>query len=327
VRRHAHEAIALAGRRGRSDGPHTAAAHLALALTALSEMRPTETEQHLERAKSARARIRTRGFELLLAHAEAELHGTRGRHEDGLHALDRFELSAAVGAAAPYERAAVGSLRARLHAAAGDLDTAQRELDAIADERWLMVDVTRGRLLLAAGEPDAAAEALQGATEQVMLARTRVEHAVLYAVALNQAGERQRASAALEEALELAEPSGHRWAFQSIGGHAEPLLRDRIRWGTSHRAFVGDLLDSIADRDRERTTMTPPLEPLTRREQAILRYLPTSLTTREMAAELFISANTVKTHLRNIYRKLDVEHRRDAVVRARELCLLRTSQR
>jgi LuxR family maltose regulon positive regulatory protein len=327
ARRHAQEAISLATSRASADGRHTAAAHLALAFAALSDMRLDEAEQHLERAASSRGRLRRRGFDLLLAHAEAELHGTRGRHHEGLRALDRFELSASAGAPTPYERAALGCLRARLHAAVGDLDAAQRELDAVAGERWLMVDVVRARLLLADGEPDAAAEALEGATEPAILARTHVERAVLRAVALDQVNKPDRAAAVLEDALELAEPSGHRWAFLTAGGRVEELLRDRIRRGTSHRAFVGDLLDSFATPDRARRRMTALLEPLTRREEAILRYLPTSLSNSEMAAELFISSNTIKTHLRSIYRKLDVERRGEAVARARELCLLTTSQR
>ncbi len=61
---------------------------------------------------------------------------------------------------------------------------------------------------------------------------------------------------------------------------------------------------------------------LSDRELAVLSYLPTMLTTAEIAAELFVSVNTVKTHLKSIYRKLDVPRRRDAVHRARELRLL-----
>jgi len=54
----------------------------------------------------------------------------------------------------------------------------------------------------------------------------------------------------------------------------------------------------------------------------VLSYLPTMLTTAEIAAELYVSVNTVKTHLKSIYRKLDVARRRDAVHRARALHLL-----
>jgi LuxR family maltose regulon positive regulatory protein len=70
------------------------------------------------------------------------------------------------------------------------------------------------------------------------------------------------------------------------------------------------------------STVRPVTEHLSEREQAVLSYLPTMLTTAEIAAEMFLSVNTVKTHLKSIYRKLDVARRRDAVHRARELRLL-----
>ena len=59
------------------------------------------------------------------------------------------------------------------------------------------------------------------------------------------------------------------------------------------------------------------VEPLSPREQAVLRYLPTMMSNQEIASELFVSVNTVKTHLKAIYRKLDVADRREAVRRAR----------
>ena len=79
---------------------------------------------------------------------------------------------------------------------------------------------------------------------------------------------------------------------------------------------------AFEDRLPARRPVTPLLEPLSDRERAILRYLPTTLSNREIASELFVTTNTVKTHLRSIYRKLDVARRRDAVDRARDLRLL-----
>ena len=65
-----------------------------------------------------------------------------------------------------------------------------------------------------------------------------------------------------------------------------------------------------------------PGEPLTVSETRVLRYLPTHMGTPEIAAELFLSANTVKTHLRHLYRKLGAHSRREAVQRARAIGLL-----
>lgn len=64
------------------------------------------------------------------------------------------------------------------------------------------------------------------------------------------------------------------------------------------------------------------MEELSDRELAVLRYLPTMMSNREIADELFVSVNTVKTHLKQIYRKLDAHDRRDAVTRARRNGLL-----
>ena len=63
-------------------------------------------------------------------------------------------------------------------------------------------------------------------------------------------------------------------------------------------------------------------DPLTQREQAVLRFLPTSMSTAEIADELCLSVNTVKTHLAAIYRKLPASRRREAVQRARQLELI-----
>jgi DNA-binding CsgD family transcriptional regulator len=70
-----------------------------------------------------------------------------------------------------------------------------------------------------------------------------------------------------------------------------------------------------------------PGEPLTQSETRVLRYLPTHLGTPEIAAELYLSANTVKTHVRHLYRKLGAHSRREAVQRARAIGLLAASSR
>ena len=77
--------------------------------------------------------------------------------------------------------------------------------------------------------------------------------------------------------------------------------------------------------DRQPVILTPglTLDPLTDREQAVLRYLPSTLSNREIAGELLVTTNTLKTHVRAIYRKLDVPDRRGAVERAKGLGLLR----
>ena len=102
------------------------------------------------------------------------------------------------------------------------------------------------------------------------------------------------------------------------------MLHRHVRHGTAHPAMVGEVLDTIEHRGREGSPAIAVLlaEPLSEREQAILRYLPTMMSNHEIASELFVSVNTVKTHLKAIYRKLDASGRRDAVQRGRDLGLM-----
>ncbi|HWI74669.1 MAG TPA: LuxR C-terminal-related transcriptional regulator, partial [Baekduia sp.] len=149
------------------------------------------------------------------------------------------------------------------------------------------------------------------------------------ACAADAAGDRPDALRAVERALDLAEHDGLRLALADACPALEPLLRHVLRFGTTHRALVGDVLE-LAATGTARVPATPvvPLrEPLSERELAVLRFLPTMLTSQEIAAELFVTLNTVKSHLRNVYRKLGVGGRREAVERGRELGLLAPTSR
>ena len=241
--------------------------------------------------------------------------------------LDAYAVTHRHGTPSPYEDAAMASMRARLLAGIGDFDRGRGGARAPARLHWLDVHVTAARLELAAGNAEAAVELLDRPDLTGVHVVATVEHAVLEAIARECAGEPGRAGKALERALDLAERTGHRWTFLEGGRRVEALLRRQIRTGTAHRAIAGELLLAFEDRDDERRTVAPLLEPLSERECAILRYLPTTLSNREIAAELFVTTNTVKTHLRSIYRKLDVARRREAVDRARDLRLLSSGHR
>jgi LuxR family transcriptional regulator, maltose regulon positive regulatory protein len=95
-----------------------------------------------------------------------------------------------------------------------------------------------------------------------------------------------------------------------------------------HNAEIRDLLAAArlqaASAARPQGPLDPqaPLEPLRGSELRVLRYLPTHLTAAEIASELGVSVNTVKTHMRNLYAKLDTHRRTETVERARDLGLL-----
>jgi LuxR family maltose regulon positive regulatory protein len=152
----------------------------------------------------------------------------------------------------------------------------------------------------------------------------RAEAWLLDALALDALAEHEDAARSLERSLDLAEPAGLSRLLVEHGNLVRPLLHRHVRHGTAHPAIVGEALDAIEHRGAERARPVAVIlaEPLSEREQAILRYLPTMMSNQEIAGELFVSVNTVKTHLKAIYRKLDATGRREAVQRGRDLGLM-----
>lgn len=115
----------------------------------------------------------------------------------------------------------------------------------------------------------------------------------------------QSAHALLEHALGVARQEGALFAFQAVGADLLPLLGTHGAWGSRHSAFLAQVLSAVSAHDGQRV--------LSRREREVLDYLRTPLTNDEIAREMSLSINTVKTHERAIYRKLRVANRREAV--------------
>jgi LuxR family transcriptional regulator, maltose regulon positive regulatory protein len=143
------------------------------------------------------------------------------------------------------------------------------------------------------------------------------------------AGDERRAGRTVEQALDLAAPDGYRRPFIRAEPGLRELLTAHLDAGTAHWSLVSDLVRAVDAPTGQAggavaagTAVAPLDEPLTERELTILRYLQSILSNVEIAAELSVSVNTVKTHVRNIYRKLHATRRRDAVRRARQLRLI-----
>jgi LuxR family maltose regulon positive regulatory protein len=127
---------------------------------------------------------------------------------------------------------------------------------------------------------------------------------------------------ALGRAVALAEPQNIRRPFLGIEGARVAGLLERSQWLAPGRSgFVADLL-AVSAAARPQPVPGPEAEEITDRELDVLRYLPTMLRNQDIAAEMYVSVNTVRAHLRSLYRKLGVSHRREAVDRAREQGLL-----
>ena len=126
----------------------------------------------------------------------------------------------------------------------------------------------------------------------------------------------------LGEALRLAQPEGFIRTFSEAGDALVPLLQEAAQRGMKTE-YVGKILKAIGDGDKKAAMASSALvEPLSERELEVLRLLAAGLSNREIAQKLIISTGTVKTHIHNIYGKLEVHNRTQAATRARELNLV-----
>jgi len=150
-----------------------------------------------------------------------------------------------------------------------------------------------------------------------------IEALALQALAFDAQGKHDQALNSLEESLTLAEPEGFERTFVDEGEPMQALLRQvesRGRMG----GYAGKLLKAFEPVETEGKT-TPDqnlVDPLSERECEVLKLMATDLTGPEIADELMVSLNTMRTHTKNIYSKLDVNNRRLAVRKAEQLKLL-----
>ena len=151
-----------------------------------------------------------------------------------------------------------------------------------------------------------------------------VEAFLLEAIARDALGDPGAAGRALERALDLAEPDGVLLWFML---HPAPgLLQRHARHRTAHPALIADILSLLAGQaPAPPAGPPPPLEPLSDSEIRVLRYLPTNLSAPQIASELYVSHNTIRTHMRHLYAKLGTHRRFETVERARALGLLAPS--
>jgi len=149
----------------------------------------------------------------------------------------------------------------------------------------------------------------------------QIESLALRAILHWKRGEEALAMMSLEHALRLAHPEGYIHLFTDLGlpmgrllqeAHARKVMPD----------YVDELLSVFDDMSSTKSTLPALPEPLTSREEDILKRMAAGLTNQEIADELIISAETVKKHTSHIYQKLGVHNRTEAAAKARELNLL-----
>jgi LuxR family transcriptional regulator, maltose regulon positive regulatory protein len=318
-----YSTLELAARRGWSRSTPAGVALTVLAGVQFHWSLIAEADRTLDRAAMAIRQSREPPLLALYGLYRGRVRAAQGSFGEALEAFDAAADKLRAWTPGGELRSILQTEGAIMRAALGQQDSAKRDLERAAAESPVAT-IALARLALAAGDPESARDHLTNAApySDRLSVSHQVQGCVLGALVGDALADHECASKSLERALELAEPGGYRQALVAQGPVLRPVLRRQLRLGTAHRAFVEDLLLALDDgavRASNRVTIN---EQLTAREAAVLRFLPTMMSNHEIASELFVSVNTVKTHLRSIYRKLNAGDRREAVVRAREMQLL-----
>jgi LuxR family maltose regulon positive regulatory protein len=243
----------------------------------------------------------------------------------------------------PWFREIIEETEVKIFLASGDIEKASQWAVASGlDYRDEIIPTRRDtyitylRILLAEGE---ASKALYMAEIMIKDCQGFGRKGVLLgllplkSLILNAMGKTEAALRELERALAMAEPQGYKRGFVQCGKPLVPLLRQAVETGVQP-AFALEILEAIegsgspkpgraAATVRDRAASGEGLlEPLSQREIEVLGWMAKGCTNQEIAQEMILSLHTIKSHARNIYGKLDVKNRTEAVTRARLLGLL-----
>ncbi len=327
TQRRCREAIALAERHGWGTEPVIAPALVTLASTMVWTGEFDEAGRWLQRTVQAVQADTGPDIRLLLHITAGILRACTGH---GLEALEEFRAAERLQSRLEGPHALANQVTGWLlatQARLGMAGEARAALSALEDERARSGEIGNARavICLADGDPAAALAAVRAVLDGVAPVIgyvTMVEAHLIAGLAHRELGDQRAANQAAERALALAEADRLILPFAMTG--SRELLEALPRHETAHAALLADILDvlrggSLAASDQP---VTAQGEELSQGELKVLRYLPMNLSRPEIAAELSVSVNTVSTHIRSIYAKLQVSDRSSAVQRARQLRLL-----
>jgi LuxR family maltose regulon positive regulatory protein len=196
-----------------------------------------------------------------------------------------------------------------------------REFEHITLVRVLLAQYAAEQEARVLDEATGLLERLLQAAEEGARTGSVIEILVLRALASQTQGDSPAALASLQRALTLAEPEGYVRIFVDEGPHMASLLKAGAKHGIAP-SYVHRLLTALNTTADGAPASQGLIEPLSERELEVIRLLGTDLDGPDIARQLVVSLNTVRTHTKNIYAKLGVNNRRAAVRRAQELDLL-----
>jgi LuxR family maltose regulon positive regulatory protein len=325
------EAVRIAEEHGWMEDPVVGTGLATGAMALLWLGRFDEVERSLARARRAMRPDGEPGTELLVHQIQGVLRLVQGQAEEALACFREAERMQALLAG---EHAFAVATKARLlqaQAGIGDVTVARAALaDASAEERNVSnMRIAEAVICLAEEDAEQAVDVLapviEGSAPALHRPSAIAEAAVLDAVARDALGDIRAAEDSLERALDLAESDGIILPFALAP--VASLLERHPRHRTSHSTLLSEITDLLSGSWTPRGESEPLREELSEAELRVVRYLPSNLKAPEIAAELVVSPNTVRTHMRHIYSKLDAHSRREAVDRARELGLISSGSR
>jgi len=319
------QAIELAERHGWADEPTAGIAYVMLGAVLAWQGRVEEAEPWVERAERTVRAETELAAGMLVRHVRGVLDLVRGRYEDALAAFRAAEQLAGNLTAPHLHVPPTRGLLLLVLVRLGEIERAEQAIGDLGES-----DRERGEtrtalaaLQLAQDDPHAAIAALAPVLDgsaPLIRGTWLVGAFLLEAIARDVLGDPAAAERALERALDLAEPEGLLLFF--LLQPAPGLLERHAQHRTAHPSLIAEILDLLAGKRTAPRAGLQALEPLSRSEIRVLRYLPTNLSQPEIANELHISRHTVRTHMSHLYAKLGTHSRTEAVERARELGLL-----
>lgn len=236
----------------------------------------------------------------------------------------------------PWVESFVVSWKVKYHIIRGELDLAEDVLQQRAlslEGAFTYPNVSEYlvfcRSLSAQGRTEEALELLKRLDKHLVAMdwmNLAFETRLVQSLVLQSKGRKDEAMDVLASVLALAEPEGYMRLFVDEGEPGKELLQGATRRDI-HSEYVNKILFEMDHqhawkKQANRTDQTRIMEELSERELQVLRLLRTPLSSTEIGQELFISSNTVRTHIKSIYAKLDVHNRREAIDKGQELGLV-----
>jgi LuxR family maltose regulon positive regulatory protein len=306
-----------------------AAAQVALAKVAYERYELRAARDHVASAIASRSLQGDPVARSLIEGVVAGLERASGHLQSGL-----ARLESAATRAAPTDPWLADGLRleaAKLSVASGRATTALHQLEGVGEGHEAAVEVVAAAALAEHGDEDAATDSLARARTAPSASGTEVMGLLVEVLQESKLRSPTRARVVLDRSLRLAAPEMLRRPFHEAGPAVQRLLSADQRllrehpWLSRSGSPSGSRIPAQRTSGEQALRPAPPtldvIEPLTAKELEVLGHLEELLTTEEIAEKMFVSVNTVRTHVRSILRKLGVNRRNAAVRKARDLGL------